>query len=48
VSGRGRQLLLGDPQCLLPDPLLACSQRHTRFSEETFPASIDFGRASRL
>lgn len=32
LSGRGRQLLSGDPQCLLPVPLLACSQHHTQFT----------------
>lgn len=31
VGGLGRQLPLGDPPCLLPDPLLACSQRHAQF-----------------
>ena len=44
VSGRGRQLLLGDPQCLVTDPLLPCSQRHTQFYAETFSASIEFSR----
>ncbi|MFN9894538.1 MAG: hypothetical protein ACK58M_15030, partial [Acidobacteriota bacterium] len=40
------QLLFGDPQCLLTDPLLACSQRHTQFYEETFSASNDFSRGA--
>jgi hypothetical protein len=42
VAGLSRQLLFGAPQCLLTDPLLACSQRHTQFYEETFSASHDF------
>jgi hypothetical protein len=48
VGGRGRQLLFGAPQCLLTDPLLACSQRHTQFYEETFSASNDFNRGADL
>ena len=48
VGGRGRQLLLGDPRYLLPDPLPPCSQRHTQFYAETFSASIDFSRRADL